>query len=1103
MARKRSKDEDQLSLLSIEPSVNVRLQLNQHEWPSQERFPVNRAGIAVRDVVAVDLVESDDFLLCAGYSSIGEVIDLLAVWAHDHPEQGHARLLFGSEPFPSSRASFRDRRHEFDDEVKAYWGDRGISLQHSARVLAVMDLVDQSRVKVRSSAGDMGLHAKIYVGGDAATTGSSNFTGNGLGAQIEANARFERTGSESRRYRELSEIAENYWNISTSWDKEFLDLLRSLLKEVSWQEALARACADLLEGEWADKYLATLVGDRQVLWPSQKVGIAQALWIIENVGSVLIADATGSGKTKMGAHLFKAVRDRMWLTGRVRRDGTALVCPPLLVDAWKNEALKVGVQVQPVSSGVLSQSNQNRHEYEYEIVRNAQLLAVDEAHNFFNRDSNRTRRVRENVADHVLLFTATPINKGATDLLDLVALLGPDNFDDPTIDALERLEQSRSRGNDVLPPEDLDRLRRELSRFMLRRTKSQINAMVDRDPGSFLHAVTGHPCRFPENRSNVYETGETTADVVVANAIRAVAEELTGIGFLPETLVVPEWYRRQYGEEKWVERVLNSTCGLTRYRLLDSMRSSRPRLIEHLLGTDAAVEHFDILTKFKKDPAGGAIPKLDAVAIAGPPDTSALDCDLPHWLVDRTAWSDQVEAERARYQQILELGLQLSDSRERTKRDLILRVVENHRLVLVFDRNLITLATIKDLLADSTKKVELVTGQIPKDKRLSIVSKFAPDSNAQLIALCSDAMNEGVNLQGASALIQTDLPTTLRVIEQRVGRIERMDSRHQEIHVWWPNDTDSFATRSGELLTQRAHESAALLGGNLTIPEEIAGGDPDRIVHVEERIREFQNMTVEDENWDGMQDALEPIRQLVSNENGLVDRATYDAYRNETASVRSYIAAINSAHRWAFLAARAASTNVPRWILVEEADGTWTCEGSVDIIAGRLRELLAADPPRRAVDDSAISWLDRAMQEAAKTERQVLPKRMIRALEQMYDVVGTWEERSRANGNWEIADTWRRLRNLAAESPVVDTQQAVMPDQYAVAERWLRLVAPILEEVRSGGRRRKRYVRLRDIQVRLQKDPMPVEQVVEEFLDVPSAPALGERIAACIISLPD
>ena len=60
----------------------------------------------------------------------------------------------------------------------------------------------------------------------------------------------------------------------------------------------------------------------------------------------------------------------------------------------------------------------------------AQVLALDEAHNFLSIDSSRTRHVRESVADHVLLFTATPISRGAQDLLSLVGLLGADNFED-------------------------------------------------------------------------------------------------------------------------------------------------------------------------------------------------------------------------------------------------------------------------------------------------------------------------------------------------------------------------------------------------------------------------------------------------------------------------------------------------------------------------------------------------------------------------------------------------------------------------------------------------------------------------------------------------
>ena len=65
-----------------------------------------------------------------------------------------------------------------------------------------------------------------------------------------------------------------------------------------------------------------------------------------------------------------------------------------------------------------------------EDSRRDAVAYVDEAHNFLNRDTNRTRQVRDSAADHVLLFTATPINRGAADLLQLVGLLGADNFDD-------------------------------------------------------------------------------------------------------------------------------------------------------------------------------------------------------------------------------------------------------------------------------------------------------------------------------------------------------------------------------------------------------------------------------------------------------------------------------------------------------------------------------------------------------------------------------------------------------------------------------------------------------------------------------------------------
>ncbi len=68
---------------------------------------------------------------------------------------------------------------------------------------------------------------------------------------------------------------------------------------MSWREALARACAELLEGQWAEDFIGT-DSTAGPLWPSQVAGIAEAMWVIENVGSVLVADATGPARPGWG-----------------------------------------------------------------------------------------------------------------------------------------------------------------------------------------------------------------------------------------------------------------------------------------------------------------------------------------------------------------------------------------------------------------------------------------------------------------------------------------------------------------------------------------------------------------------------------------------------------------------------------------------------------------------------------------------------------------------------------------------------------------------------------------------------------------------------------
>jgi superfamily II DNA or RNA helicase len=1081
--RRAGKERDQPSLFSIDPSVYLRDSLGARPWPAPERFPVNHAGAWTRQLVLPDLVGSAAATVIAGFSSLAELIELAHAWAQ-HGHHGHLRIVLGSEPFPTERTSFGSRTSAVTDEARTYWLEQGISLLHSAKLIEMIKLIEAGRVQPRAVPGPTRLHAKLYIGEEAATVGSSNFTGAGLIRQLEANARFDRR-TDGSRYHELVQIAANYWSVAEPCADQLIELLRTLLQVVTWQEALARACAELLEGEWASRYVA---GDHAYdqLWPSQQVGIAQALWIAENVGSILVADATGPGKTRMGAHLVRALHDRLWRTGRVRQGISAVVSPPAVLETWVREAIACGVSLTPISHGGLSRDDTpDRERTEQRAVVAAQILAVDEAHNFLNDVSKRTRRIHDNSADHVVLFTATPINKDARDLLQLVSLLGADNFTDETLAILDRLD--RRRAASALSEADRSQLRREIQRFTVRRTKSQLNSLVDQGPDAYVHRETGRVCRYPEHDARRYRTGETAHDERTATRIRELLSDVVGLAFLGRTLEVPASLF-DLTEERWLEWRLGSARGLASHRVLAALGSSRAAAIEHVRGTAAAREAF-ALPAYKAVDTGDMIATLSALAEQGPP-ANHLSCDVPTWLTDPVTWAAQCELERDRYERILSEALSISDARERTKAELLADLAERHDRVLAFDHHPATLAVLERELHKLGITAIVATGGA-KSQRLRVERLFRANSTTRAVALCSDAMNEGLNLQGASAIVQLDLPTTLRVVEQRVGRVDRMNSPYARIEVWWPEDGPAFVTRASERLAERAEQSAELLGANLVVP----GARPtDDAVDLEATIAEAQRVAASD--WDGISDALDPVRQLVDAEEALIPRRTYEEYRARRERVLARVAPLRTDDSWAFFSVAGVGHGAPRWMFLDGDVASVIVD--LDRVAAAVRQRLAADPPNRPLDDDAVESLERYLTIAAEHETQLLPRRLQRALQQMHQVAAHW-----ADGSSDLQEEagWRAIAQLVP-GPVGDGEEAGRPDPYVVAQRWLELVRPAIEEHRRNPRRRRRYRVLGDITPHLKSAPLPLAIVQEAMTGLELAPPLHQRVTACILGVP-
>lgn len=106
---------------------------------------------------------------------------------------------------------------------------------------------------------------------------------------------------------------------------------------------------------------------------------------------------------------------------------------------WQREVFEAGAQLDVWSHGSLSHGQSAHHDHIVESLRQAQVLCVDEGHNFLNLESNRTRLLLRNMADHVLLFTATPINRSVVDLLRIADTLGADNLEPSTLKAFGKM----------------------------------------------------------------------------------------------------------------------------------------------------------------------------------------------------------------------------------------------------------------------------------------------------------------------------------------------------------------------------------------------------------------------------------------------------------------------------------------------------------------------------------------------------------------------------------------------------------------------------------------------------------------------------------------
>ncbi len=701
------------------------------------------------------------------------------------------------------------------------------------------------------------LHAKVYIlREDKAAygaVGSSNLTKGGLQNNIEANLVMTETGP-TPVVDELESWFDRKWDEALDCKNEFIRLLEECVlfgrRFTPWQVFLK--ALHVAYGSFLGIGLDDEVAGRLALF--QQEGVARAVELLERHWGAMVCDSVGLGKTYIGLGVL-----REYTLRKSNRVKALVVCPAQLEGNWSKERLHAnGIFGETVSMEYLPQLadideiedglERERRRRKLRALQNADIVLIDESHNFRNPGTKRYRALMEIIRagakpdKRVLLVTATPINNSLWDLYhQLMLITRGDNSWYAGRGPVGNLEgEFRSLEQNGGGPGLLNTMLLTL----VRRTRHDIR---QRQKAGEPLEIDGRPLVFPEHeipKAITYGLEEIYGDVY-SRVLEAI-ESLNFAVYNLEAYGIERPGVRHADTERVVTRN-DAYIGIIRTIYLKRMESSVAALMATVRNQVNYLERFlyfldqgKVLFAKERDRLRvllrGALDDEALEAAGGDQDVielldSLLKIDPAR--CDVGALSDAVRSDRNTLQGLLTAleKLEAADPAKDPKVAALRAVIDG---LPVLDDNgvptkVVVFTNYKDTAmhlframggpADGLKVDvrclsnlsgerwhSVLTGSDDKRRRAEVLAHFAPLAtlredrdidDPELVAeiapfreacidvlIATDVLSEGQNLQDAQYLINYDLHWNPVRMIQRAGRIDRLFSPHERVYFY-------------------------------------------------------------------------------------------------------------------------------------------------------------------------------------------------------------------------------------------------------------------------------------------------------------------------------
>lgn len=702
------------------------------------------------------------------------------------------------------------------------------------------------------------IHSKLYtmtfVEGDRDTgrviTGPSNFTQAGLVDNLEFNVELKNRADYEFALSSFNEL----WGNSIDVSERYIETIRKrtwLNEDVTPYELYLKFLYEYFRDDLRESLELSYdyLPENFLKLEYQEQAVLNARRIVDEYGGVFISDVVGLGKTYIAAMLGQH------LDGR-----NLVIAPPALLDmnkpgSWPNVFYDFNVSAKFESIGKLDQLLE-------EGTDRYKNVFIDEAHRFRTETTiSYEELARICRGKRVILVSATPFNNHPRDILSQIKLF--QKARNSTIPGIKDLEkffndlEKRLKGLDrkrdyeeymETAKQNAKEVREKVLKYlMVKRTRGEIKKYFSED-------LAKQKLKFPEvaDPEPVFYEFDDNLDRVFIRTIELITKSFTYARYKPLM------YLKQ--DITQPERLAQENLGkfmkiLLVKRLESSFHAFKETVRRFIKYYDTFIKAYDSgyiylskkysnqIFELLEEGEDEIIEELISKELATRYDSDKFDPKLKEDLEKDVKILKEI--------QTLWSGIKKDPKLDKFIEILSKDPVLKKNKLIIFSESKETVDYLKENLEKHIGNIVLsFHGQASEAVKEDVIKNFDariknPRSDFRIL-VTTEILSEGVNLHQSNVVINYDIPWNPTRVIQRVGRVNRVDTKFSKIYVYnfFPTVQSNDEIKLKEAAEAKIHAFIEMLGSDARLLSE---GEPIKSFELFNRLNSKMFVSGEEE----------------------------------------------------------------------------------------------------------------------------------------------------------------------------------------------------------------------------------------------------------------